>query len=131
MSAERAIASANLSDRCKAIRYDFHEEAPPICDAYFLVNVLHDWNDEICIRILKNITGSMNTNSRLWTIEYIIEPGSDFSVAKLLDLEVLVMSGGRERTIAEYKALMDATGFELSRKIPTKIGPTMMECLMG
>jgi hypothetical protein len=48
----------------------------------------------------------------------------------LLDLEVLVMSGGRERTIDEYKALTGSAGLELSRIIPTKIGPAMMECLM-
>ena len=130
VSAEREIAKANLDDRCKAIPYDFHKEEPPICDAYFLVNVLHDWNDEISIRILKNIAGSMNTNSRLWIIEYIIEPGPGFSVAKLLDLELLVMGGGRERSIDEYKALLGAAGLELSRTFPTKIGPTMMECLI-
>ena len=128
VSAEREITKANLSDRCKAIPYDFHKEAPPICDAYFMVNVLHDWNDEISIRILKNIAGSMNTNSRLLIIEYIIEPGPGFSVAKLLDLEVLVMGGGRERTIDEYKDLLLAAELELLRTIPTKIGPTMMEC---
>ena len=128
VSTEREIAKTNLSDRCKAIPYDFHKEAPPICDAYFLVNVLHDWNDEISIRILKNIAGSMNTNSKLWIIEYILEPGPGFSVAKLLDLEVLVMGGGRERIIDEYKALLGAAGLELSRTISTKTGPTMMEC---
>jgi hypothetical protein len=128
-SAEKAIANANLSDRCKAIPYDFHKEAPPICDAYFLVNVLHDWDDEICVRILKNIASSMNTNSMLWIIEYIIEPGPNFSVAKLLDLEVLVMGGGRERTIEEYKALLSAAGLELSKTFPLESGPTMMECL--
>ena len=129
-SAELSIANANLSNRCNAIPYDFHKEAPPICDAYFLVNVLHDWNDQICIRILKNIADSMNTNSRLWIFEYIIEPGTGFSIAKLLDLEVLVMGGGRERTIDEYKALLRAAGLGLSSMIPTRIGPTMMECLI-
>jgi hypothetical protein len=130
LSAERAIANANLSDRCKAIPYDFQKEAPPICDAYFLVNVLHDWNDEICIRILKNIAGSMSTNSKLWIVEYIIEPEPGFSIAKLLDLEVLVMGGGRERTIGEYKALLGAAGLELSKTIPLETGPTMVECLL-
>jgi hypothetical protein len=85
--------------------------------------VLHDWNDEISIRILKNIAGSMKTNSRLWIIEYIIEPGPGFSVAKLLDLEVLVMGGGRERTIEEYKDLLITAGLELSRTIPKKTAP--------
>jgi hypothetical protein len=127
-SAERAIANANLSDRCKAIPYDFNKEAPPICDAYFLVNVLHDWDDDICIRILKNIAGSMNATSKLWIIEYFIEPGPGFSVAKLLDLEVLVMGGGRERTINEYKVLLNTAGLGLSKTIPLKTGPSMMEC---
>ncbi|MBT8351698.1 MAG: hypothetical protein KJO26_10765, partial [Deltaproteobacteria bacterium] len=130
VSAEKAITNAKLSDRCKAVLYDFHKEAPPICDVYFLVNVLHDWNDEICIRLLKNITDSMNTSSRLWIVEYLIEPGPGFSVAKLLNLEVLVMGGGRERSINEYKTLVRAAGLEVSRIIPMKNGPVMMECLM-
>ena len=130
VSAERSIAKANLSDRCKAISYDFHKDAPPICDAYFLVNVVHDWDDKICIRILKNITSSMNADSKLWIIEYIMEPGPGFSVAKLLDLEVLVMGGGCERSIDEYKNLIAAAGLQVSRIIPTKSGPAMMECLM-
>ena len=130
VSAEKAIVKANLGDRCKAITYDFNKETPPACDAYFLVNVLHDWNDEICIRILKNITTSMNADSRLWIIEYILEPGPGFSVAKLLDIEVLVMSGGCERSIDEYKNLIAAAGLQVSRIIPTKSGPAMLECLM-
>ena len=70
----------------------------------------------------------MDISSKLWVIEYIIEPGPGFSVAKLLDLEVLVMGGGRERTIEEYKGLLLNAGLELSRTISTKIGPIMMEC---
>ena len=130
VSAEKAIAKANLGDRCKALPYNFNKEEPPACDAYFLVNVLHDWDDEICIRILKNITKAMNADTRLWIIEYIIEPGPDFSVAKLLDIEVLVMGGGRERSIDEYKTLVGAAALEVSRIIPTKSGPTMMECFV-
>jgi len=130
VSAEKTIEKANLSDRCKAIPHDFHKEAPLACDAYFLVNVLHDWNDKNCVRILKNITSSMNADTRLWVIEYLIEPGPGFSVAKLLDLEVLVMGGGRGRTFDEYKILAGAAGLEVSRMIPMKSGPVMMECLM-
>lgn len=130
VSAERTIAKANLSGRCKAISYDFHREVPPICNAYFLVNILHDWDDDICIRILENITSSMKADSRLWIIEYIIEPGPGFSVAKLLDLEVLVMGGGRERSIDEFKSLTGAAGLEVSKIIPMKSGPAMLECLI-
>ena len=70
----------------------------------------------------------MNADSKLWIVEYLIEPGSGFSVAKLLDIEVLVMGGGRERTIDEYKALLDSVGLAVSRVMPTSRGPALLEC---
>jgi cyclopropane fatty-acyl-phospholipid synthase-like methyltransferase len=128
VAAERAIAKAGLQDRCKVIPYDFLKNALPACDAFFLVNVLHDWEDETCCRLLKNISRAMNADSKLWIVEYLIEPGSGFSVAKLLDIEVLVMGGGRERTIDEYKALLDSVGLAVSRVMPTSRGPALLEC---
>jgi hypothetical protein len=130
ISAEKAIAKADLNDRCKAIPFDFLKEAPPVCDAYFLVNVLHDWEDEICRRILRNISQSMNAGSRLWVLEYLLEPRPGFSVAKLLDIEVLVMGGGRERSIDEYTILFGSVGLVVSRVIPTSRGPALMECIL-
>jgi hypothetical protein len=127
-AADRAIATAGLQDRCKALSYDFLKEAPPACDAFFLVNVLHDWEDETCCRILENISQAMTADSRLLVVEYLIEPGPGFSVAKLLDLEVLVMGGGRERTVDEYKALLDSVGLAVSSVIPTRQGPALLEC---
>jgi hypothetical protein len=131
MSTEKAISKADLNDRCKAICYDFLKELPPACDAYFLVNVLHDWEDEICRRILKNISRSMNADSRLWIVEYLLEPGPGFSVVKLLDIEVLVMGGGRERTIDEYKSLIGSAGLAVSKVMPTNRGPALLECTMA
>ena len=130
ISAEKAIAKADLNDRCKAIPYNFLKEAPPVCDAYFLVNVLHDWEDEICCRILKNISQSMNADSRLLVLEYLLEPGPGFSVAKLLDIEVLVMGGGRERSIDEYTTLLGSVGLVVSGVIPTNRSPALMECIL-
>jgi len=130
-SAERAIAKAGLDDRCKAVSYDFLKDAPPVCDAYFLVNILHDWNDKICCQILKNISQSMNTKSKLWIVEYLLEQGPGFSVAKLLDIEVLVMGDGRERTIDEFKAILDSVGLEISEVIPTGHGVALLECKLG
>ncbi|MBW2583700.1 MAG: hypothetical protein JRE36_09005 [Deltaproteobacteria bacterium] len=130
-SAERAIAKAGLDDRCKAVFYDFLKDAPPVCDAYFLVNILHDWNDKICCQILKNISQSMNTKSKLWIVEYLLEQGPGFSVAKLLDIEVLVMGDGRERTIDEFKAILDSVGLEISEVIPTGHGVALLECKLG
>ncbi|MFC1580242.1 methyltransferase [Thermodesulfobacteriota bacterium] len=128
MSAERAIAKADLHDRCRAIPCDFLKEAPPACDAYFLVNVLHDWEDKTCRRILYNISKAMNADSSLFVLEHLLGPGPGFSVTKLLDLEVLVMGGGRERTVDEYKELLRSVGLAVSKNIPTSRGPALLEC---
>ena len=94
------------------------------------MNVLHDWEDEICRRILRNISQSMNAGSRLWVLEYLLEPRPGFSVAKLLDIEVLVMGGGRERSIDEYTMLLGSVGLVVARVIPTSRGPALMECIL-
>jgi len=70
----------------------------------------------------------MNTDSKLWVLEYLLEPESGFSVAKLLDIEVLVMGGGRERSFDEYTALFSSVGIVVSRVIPTSRGPALIEC---
>jgi hypothetical protein len=127
-AAEKSITEVGLGDRCKAISYDFMNGAPPACDGYFLVNVLHDWEDDNCHQILRNISRSMGTDSKLWIVEYLLEPGPGFSVAKLLDIEMLVMSGGRERTIDEYQSLVGSAELAVKRVIPTDIGVAMIEC---
>ena len=129
-SAQQTIAEAGLSDRCEAISHDILKDSPPICDAYFMVNILHDWDDDTCHRILSNVSRSMNAGSRLWIVEYIIEPGPGFSVAKLLDIEVFVMGGGSERTFGEYEALVGTVGLTASRITPTTAGPAVIECVL-
>jgi hypothetical protein len=130
IAAEKAISNAGLNDRCKAIPYDFFKEIPPVCDAYFLVNILHDWDDDSCCQILKNVSRSMNADTKLWVVEYHLEPGPGFSIAKLLDIEVLVMGGGRERSFDEYKTLLGSVGLIVSKIIPTNQGPALIECII-
>lgn len=130
-SAKRRIAEARLTDRCRMIPYDLLTDAPPECDGYFLVNVLHDWEDAVCMRILKNIAGAMGADSRLWIIEHLIDPAPGFSVVKLLDIEVLIMGGGLERTAKAYDTLVALAGLRMMRIIPIGIGPVMMECKLA
>jgi hypothetical protein len=129
-SAEKMIANAGHRVRCKAVTHDFLKGAPPICDGYFLVNVLHDWEDEMCCQILKNISYVMTADSKLWIVEYLLEAGPGFSVAKLLDLEVLVMGGGRERSTDEYTALVNSAGLTVSKVFPTNSGLALIECVL-
>jgi hypothetical protein len=72
----------------------------------------------------------MNGDSRLWVVEYLLEPEPGFSVAKLLDIEVLVMGGGRERSIDEYTTLLGSVGLVVSKVTPTNRGPAMIECIL-
>lgn len=73
----------------------------------------------------------MNTKSKLWIVEYLLEQGPGFSVAKLLDIEVLVMGDGRERTIDEFKIILDSVGLEISEVIPKGHGVALLECKLG
>jgi O-methyltransferase/methyltransferase family protein len=130
VSADKAIAKADLNDRCKAVSFDFFKETPPVCDAFFLVNVLHDWEDDTCRLIIKNISRAMKARSKLLVVEFLLESGSEFSVAKLLDIEVLVMGGGRERSIDKYKALLNSVHLGVSKVIPTRSGPAILECTL-
>lgn len=127
-AAEKAIRQAGLGDRCSAISYDFMKGAPPACDGYLMVNVLHDWEDDICHQILRNVSRSMGSDAKLWIVEFLLDPAPGFSVAKLLDIEMLVMSGGRERTIDEYESLAGSVGLAVNKVIPTDIGVVMIEC---
>jgi hypothetical protein len=117
---EKVIQARGIEDRCQAVECDFFKDIPPGSDAYIMSNILHDWPDEQCRIILTNCKRAMKTESRLLVVEMIIPSGNEPSVAKLLDLEMLVITGGRERTEAEFKYLFESSGFKLSRIIPTK-----------
>ena len=103
MAAEKAISDANLNTRCQASAYDFLEGAPPVCDAYLLVNVLHDWDDETCIRILENISRSMTADSKLWVVEYLLEPGPGQPVQRRKDARAGAGQAGRRYRQAPWR----------------------------
>ena len=88
-----------------------------------------DWHDEQCQRILNNCHRAMKPGSKLFIVETLIPPGNEFSIGKLLDLEVFVMGGGRERTQAEFKGLLEAYGFRLSQIVPTEESISLIECI--
>lgn len=116
----KMIQARCMEDRCQTVECDFFEDIPSGSDAYLMSNILHDWSDEQCRIILTNCGHAMKKESRLLVIEMIIPPGNEPSVSKLLDLEMFVMTGGRERTDVEFKDLFESSGLKLSRIIPTK-----------
>jgi len=122
-SATEKIGAAGLSSRCEAVGGDFFKEVPSGADAYVIKHVIHDWNDERAVAILKNCHRVMGPNAKLLIVEGLYPPRIDKSVesrgAAANDVNMLVNTGGRQRSEAEFRALYDASGFKLTRIVPT------------
>lgn len=125
--AKATIENANLAERIERIEGDFFQSAPSGAGAYLLRHIIHDWDDEKATRILKNIRGVISSDGRLLLVESVIPPGNDPCFAKLLDLTMLVAPGGRERTADEYRELLRAAGFRLTRIVPTAALDSVIE----
>ena len=125
--ARKIIRSRGLEKRCKTVECNFFENIPFGSDVYLMSNILHDWSDEQCHLILANCLRAMKPKSKLLIVEMVIPPGNQPSIAKLLDLEMLVTTGGCERREDEFKKLLKSSGFQLSRNIPTKSGVSILE----
>jgi len=121
------IKKNELEKRMSAIECDFFKEIPGGSDVYLFSHVLHDWPDEKCITILKNCRKAMNLEGMLLIAESVIPPGNAFSISKFLDLEVLLMGGGCERSEEEFGSLFTKSGFRLSRIIPTEENISIIE----
>ena len=117
--AKSAIASAGLASRCEVVAGDFFEGAPHGCDVYVLKHIIHDWSDEASVKILSNVAKAMAPGGTVLLVEQVLTPPGVPHFAKLLDIEMLVMTdGGRERTEAEYAALFARAGLKLVRVVP-------------
>lgn len=99
-----------LSQRCRYVGGDMFAAVPP-ADAYTLKNILHDWNDEECIRVLGGLRRAVSGSGRLFVIEHIVPGPEEPHFAKLFDIHMMCLLTGRERTAAEYAELMSAAGW--------------------
>jgi ubiquinone/menaquinone biosynthesis C-methylase UbiE len=119
--ARRRIEQKGLEKRCEVAGGDFFQEVPTGGDAYILKAILHDWDDERALSILKNIHRAMQPGGKLLLVETVIPANGEPSFSKLFDLHMLVMTGGRERTEAEYAELLRKAGFRLNKITTTEI----------
>jgi hypothetical protein len=117
-AAQKTLADHGLTDRVQCAGGDFFESVPA-ADVYILSYILHDWDDESCRRILGNIAVTAEPGARVVLVEAVIPPGDAPHPAKVVDLTMLAMAGGRERTAEEYQALLDSAGFTLDRIVPS------------
>ena len=124
-----AAKLAGLADRCEIVGGNMFEEVPSGADAYLMKWIIHDWNDERSLVILKNIHRAMTENGKLLLVEMVVPPGNDMDFSKLLDVNMLVMTGGCERTEAEYTELLAQAGFKLTRIVPTAGPASVIEAI--
>ena len=116
---KKAIASKNLSERCEAIAGSFFDFVPENIDAYLMKMVLHDWDDEKSIAILKNCQRAMHSESKVLILDSVISEGNTPHPGKFMDINMLAMTGGKERTEKEFSDLLDAAGLKLTKVINT------------
>jgi hypothetical protein len=128
--AERAradIEAGGLGHRCRVVGGDFFESVAGGADACLLRHVVHDWDDAKAATILRNVRRAMGAGGKLLVVESVIPPGNEPSLAKLLDLAMLVIPGGEERTLEEYQRLFASAGFGLTRVVPTGAAVSVIE----
>jgi hypothetical protein len=126
--AHSLIADLGLSDRCRIEGGDFFSSVPAGADAYILQHIIHDWEDQDAIAILRNCREAMRSHSKVLLVEMVIPPGNGPFFGKWLDLMMLLV-GGRERTEEEYRRLFSAAGLKLNRVIPTASEVSIVEGL--
>jgi len=118
--AKDLVAQSGVGDRCELVGGDFFKSVPAGGDAIIMKWVIHDWNDEQSVTILRNCHQALPENGKLILVEAVIPPGSEMHFSKFMDLNMLVMTGGRERTEAEFARLYKDSGFRLTRVVPTE-----------
>lgn len=127
--ARQAIAGAPSSSRCEIAAGNFFEAVPHGHDAYVLSHVLHDWSDQEAALILRNCRRAIAPDGRLLIVETVLPPGDTPHHGKMLDLLMLTVTGGLERTAEEFEALLDDAGFKLTRVVPTLTYDSIVEAV--
>jgi hypothetical protein len=121
------LGAEGVIDRCETVPCDFFSSVPEGGDAYVLKSIIHDWDDESAVAILKNCRRAMPEHGRLLLVENVIPPGNDPHPGKMVDIQMLVILGGRERVEPEYRALFDASGFKLTKIVPIQSALSIVE----
>lgn len=125
------FADTDASKRCEFLAGDFFESVPPGADAYLLKAIVHDWTDARSTVILRNCRQAMSARGRLLLIERIRSDRAeasrlDVAIARA-DLTMLIGPGGRERTLQEFRDLLDSCGFRLVRVVATELEYSVLE----
>lgn len=115
-----AIERAGLAARCQTAGGNFFESVPAGGDAYMMKHIIHDWPDDRCVTILKHCRAVMSATGKLLVVDMVVPENDEPHPSKLLDLEMMAIASGKERTEREFRDLFAAAGFHLTRIVPMK-----------
>ncbi len=118
--AGRLLKKEGVEGRVDLISGSFFDSIPGQADAYMMKHIIHDWDDEHCKKILTNIRRVIGNNGKLLILEMVVPEGNQPSPAKVLDIQMLLTAGGKERTEDEFRKLLQDAGFNLAGIIPTQ-----------
>lgn len=127
---ENAVKSAEHGERVKFIGGDFFTSVPDGGDLYLLKMILHDWDDEECINILKSIRAAIAPGGRVTVIDYVLPEVPQPHPSNSMDLWMMIWATGRERKLSEFKLLFDAAGFSFDRVTKNPEGQSVIEAVL-
>ena len=121
------LRAAGVADRVTIAEGSFFQSVPEGGDAYILSHVIHDWTEAQCQTILGNCRKSMKNGAKLLIVEFVLPEGNAPHFGKLVDMVMLTIPGGEERTANEYRTLLDSAGFAMTRVVPTASDVSIVE----
>lgn len=121
------LAAPEIAPRCQILSGSFFESVPQGADAYIMKYILHDWDDERAVKILTHCRHSMAPDATVLVVDCVIPQGNNPSWGKLLDITMMTLTGGCERTEEQFKALFHEAGLTLTRIIPTPCDLSIVE----
>jgi hypothetical protein len=127
--APEMLESHGVRDRVELVEGDFFTQIPVKADIYMMKHIIHDWYEDNCEKILRNIRANMPDDGRVLIIETVVPEGDVPHFSKVIDLEMLVSPGGVERTATEFETLLENSGFRLTRIIPTQGMMSLIEAV--
>jgi hypothetical protein len=129
VSQENLLEEADVADRCTVIEGSFFDPLPRGADAIVMKSIIHDWDDERASKILENCRDAVNPGGKVLLCEVVLPGRNEPSLVNLIDLEMLAMSGGQERTEQEYRNLLESSGLRLHAVYPAAVGMSILEAV--
>lgn len=126
-AADRYLTDAGLRDRCRLVPGNFFDSVPEGGDVYFLSNIVHDWDDDRAIRILKNCRAAMDPSAVVLLLEAVVPEHGVPSGAAMFDVNMMVLLTGRERTHTQFESLLRAAGLRLHKVTPVSQMDSLIE----